>query len=320
MNKISLQVPTEVSDTVEGLEQVAQTDANTETDDTSGSDQPEIGVETGKNADEDIQDGPATATSGRPGIDAVLSRVEEALGPEFAEVIRGLQTNTVQQGQLDARRKDLENSIARVEELESEIQEERRIAAKPSEPEEDLLADVDPSQLARLDAWKEREGLLTREEYESERATESAESLADDAIRKGIEEFGDDFGSVSNGTFTLNAAQKALMQPIFERFCDPDTGKAPDGLTYYDLYVHANHDKIVKAKVLTAVATEKKRVTDANSQRVTRVRAGAVAPRPAGGQTETPIYDAEASKGRPMRGRISEVLQAAKEKVLSETS
>jgi hypothetical protein len=36
--------------------------------------------------------------------------------------------------------------------------------------------------------------------------------------------------------------------------------------------------------------------------------------------TESPLYDFEASKGKPMRSRISDVINAAKEKVLSETS
>ena len=61
MNKISLQVPSEAGDTVEGLEQVAQTDENTETDNTSDINQPEGGEEMAgiDNADEAAQDGPA---------------------------------------------------------------------------------------------------------------------------------------------------------------------------------------------------------------------------------------------------------------------
>ena len=319
MNKIRLQVPSEAGDTVEGLEQVAQTDENTETDNTSDINQPEGGEEMAgiDNADEAAQDGPAQDTSGRPGIDSVLSRVEEALGPEYAEVVRGLQTNMVQQGQLEAKRRELEDHIRRVEKLEEDFYEEREEA---SEPEEDLLSDVDPDQLARLNAWRDQQGLMTREEYDSERASEESDYVADEAIRQGIKEFGEDFGTINNGTFTLNPEQKSLMQPIFDRLRDPETGKVPEGLTYYDLYLRANYNKIVKAKADAAVYAEKKRTSNANSQRATRVKAGAVAPRPAGGLTESPLYDSEASKGKPMRSRISDVISAAKEKVLSGAS
>jgi hypothetical protein len=253
-----------------------------------------------EDADEDDEE---QLSSGRPGIDKVLRDVEERLGPQAAEVIRGLQGDFTRSGQLQSK---LEDAISEVEELRNDIVE----ASEGGDEAEvaDPLAEVPPEQLERLQAYMERNGYIKKADIDAEQAM--ANSL--ESNLRGVETWGDSFGAVDErtGDFEPSAESKDAMKEVFQRI---DSGNGDGALEFEDLFKIAYFDQIVDQAIEHGKEEGKRTKSSNNRNRVNRVVGGTVANRNAAPQTSKNVYDPDKTKGVALAKRIGDVMLSARQ-------
>ena len=254
-------------------------------------------------ADEDDEEDEEQLSSGRPGIDKVLRDVEERLGPQAAEVIRGLQGDFTRSGQLQSK---LEDAISEVEELRNDIVEATE--GKGDDEAEDPLAEVPPEQLERLQAYMERNGYIKKADIDAEQAV--ANSL--ESNLRGVEAWGNSFGAVDErtGDFEPSAESKDAMQEVFQRI---DSGYGDGALEFEDLFKIAYFDQIVDQAIEHGKEEGKRTRSSSNRNRVNRVVGGTVASRNAAPQTSKNVYDPEKTKGVALAKRIGDVMLSARQ-------
>ena len=252
-------------------------------------------------ADEDDEE---QLSSGRPGIDKVLRDVESQLGPQAAEVIRGLQGDFTRSGQLQ---RQLEDAIGEVEELRNDIVEAAE-GVEEGEEGEDPLAEVPPEQLERLQTYMERNGYIKKADIDAEQAM--ANSL--ESNLRGVETWGDSFGTVdeSTGEFEPSNESKDAMQEVFQRI---DSEYGSGALEFEDLFKLAFFDQIVDHAKDAGKTEERKSRSASNRNRVNRVVGGTVANRNAAPQTSKNMYDPEKTKGVALAKRIGDVMMSARQ-------
>ena len=252
-------------------------------------------------ADEDDEE---QLSSGRPGIDKVLRDVENQLGPQAAEVIRGLQGDFTRSGQLQ---RQLEDAISEVEELRNDIVEAAE-EVEEGEEGEDPLAEVPPEQLERLQAYMERNGYIKKADIDAEQAM--ANSL--ESNLRGVETWGDSFGTVDErtGEFEPSDESKEAMQEVFQRI---DSEYGDGALEFEDLFKIAYFDQIVDQAIEHGKEEGKRTRSSNNRNRVNRVVGGTVANRNAAPQTSKNMYDPEKTKGVALAKRIGDVMMSARQ-------
>ncbi len=298
MNHIELQVAEPSGETAEAVEEAVE-QVVAEAGDTEDEEITQEMTEVLAEEEADPEDGEAKL----PGVDKVLAEASEKLGPEYAEVIKGLQREMVQGNEIDSLRSQLQARIDEVEQALGDVQGEGT-----GETEEDPLDAIPEDQMDLLRLVLEREGYVKRSDQEAEDASEFAESLH----QKGVEEWGEDFGQIVDGEFIPSDEAKAAMEPVFSRLVEQQN------LTMFDLHVLANYDSLIEQAKTAGAEAERTRIREASQNRVSGLqRANGVAVRPAGGDTSQPIYKPDDVKGKTMTGKISEVLANARKQVTS---
>jgi len=263
-------------------------------------------VETAMQVDEEEDQGETPESEGserstgkKPGIDRVLRDVEEQLGGEYSEVIRGLQREFTQNGEVEAMRRQLREAIDEVNVFKGQLTE-------APDDEDDPLKDVPQEQLDTLFAVLEKAGYVKADDLtEAGKAAYATESNV-----RAVERFGDDFGIVDpdTGEVVINDATLEELSSEYDRIVNQGN------VTFEDLYVSRNIDSIIQDAFLEGVRKERERLSQDNDNRVARIqRTQPVAVSSSGGHTEVPAYDTEKLKQMTPMNRISHVMREIRE-------
>ena len=185
----------------------------------------------------------------RPGFDQLIRDIENNLGPEHAEVARLMQQDgsrrvTEARGLQD----ELRSTLLDVKELQQELSTLK--GGQPEAPAEEqerrepqLIDSVQPQQLELFKQMAEHLGYVKQGDLEEAARAEVQSDFIQDSIDKGINEWGESFGTRDeDGDFVPSEAVKPLLDAEYERVMDENRG-----LTLKDLFVLANHEKIVES-------------------------------------------------------------------------
>jgi len=283
MNEIQLQVPDAIVETVHG-----QVDGQGETAEDTGS----------LNQDQDTTEGnaggPSWDTNRKPGIDQVLNDVVEQLGDGHADVIRGLQKQFSQNGEVEARLRQLNSSIEEVERLKAGLESGTEV-----EIDEDLEG-VSPEQRELLRKVLKADGFVSQADLDEQGRSD----MMEESNLEGTELFGDSFGELGeNGEFLLNEEAKDAMAPVYDRV------KVQDALTFKDLHILTNFNQLIESAYKQGSDSTLERLRTENGAKVnTLQRANGVARRNSGGPTSAQIYDPEAVKDMSVKNKLDTVM------------
>ena len=303
---IELQVPEESDETA--YEQVVEDEGNTEDyideDDEEQYEDGEVGDDEYLDEvdDEDGQEEPVTSR-GRPGIDRVLRDVEEQLSPEYAEVIRGLQRDFVQNGQIEAMRNELRTALSEVEELRNSLLNSDDDTEEELDANRELLSQVPPEQIELLEAVLRSQGYIKQDDI----TAMEREKAIEDSNYEAVEKWGDVLGEIDpdSGEINLSDEAREKMAPIYDRLVNQQN------LTFEDLFVLSNYEDMIQAAIELGEEQAKESLGQNNRQRVNRARRGNVATRSASGNTAPKLYNEEKLQGQPMKNKIEDVMRKA---------
>ena len=252
--------------------------------------------ESSDEVDEKGREGSET-NSGLPGVDKVLSAVKEKLGDNYHEVVKGLQRNMVQSGQVESERRQLRDALDRVEALEEALEED---------DEEDApdFSNVDPGQLEILEAYLREQGNVKQAEL----SEQERDKASNDSNLKGVDRFGEDFGYVDDetGEFVVNQENKERMSPVYDRLVNNQQ------LDFQDLHILANFPSLQESRYQQGRNDAITEIRDMNTKRVSEAqRSTGVATMNSGGETRSVVYDRENNKKNGVGGfkAISETMK-----------
>jgi len=245
----------------------------------------------------------------KPGIDVLLRDVENQFGREHADVIRGLQRgyNDTREAYRDAQSEMRE----RVAELEGAFSERERlsptqepeVALDPNDPINQMTPDQRELFQRLFDQQAESQGMVRRDQMEAEKTESDSKAFVDQDVNKGIDEWGDRFGSRdADGKFLFAEEAQGKTGEVFDRIYDPKRG-----LSATDLYVLANWQTLLDDARGQQVETRQ-----AEDGRVERNRAARQAitenrPRSTGRTRDNGIY----RKGEPLSDTIARAMAAS---------
>lgn len=245
-------------------------DSSEDDEDTSPDGEQDDAEETAEGKSE--EDPATTDEARRPGIDEVLRQTEERLGPEFAEVIRGLQRNyTDTRTEWKSAQDELRTTLEDVQRLRDELLAERD-GEEEEEAEPSALDQLRPEQRemfrSLFDAYASEQGYVRKQEIETEKADESSRQFVSQDIEDGLERWGEEFGRRDDeGKFVFNDEVSPEVATIYERIFDPSRG-----VTAKDLYVLARHDALVEKAVSEAKAAQESEQQEQQTSRRTQAR------------------------------------------------
>lgn len=160
----------------------------------------------------------------KPGTDEVIRAVRDSLGEDAAEVVRGIQSNANRSLQ---ETKDLQTqlieSLQEVERIKENPAPKRKVArgrrAAQAEGEESpTKRSYNPQQRNLIKQVLEDEGVITKAAVEAEKAAEQSDTYVLDAMKKGVEQYGAQFGEVQDdGDVVLSDSMQEKLRPILER-------------------------------------------------------------------------------------------------------
>jgi len=185
----------------------------------------------------------------RPGFDQLIRDIENNLGSEHAEVARIMQQDgsrrvTEAKGLQD----ELRSTLLDVKELQHELStlkggQPAAPAQQQEQREPQLIDSVQPQQLELFKQMAEHLGYVKEGDLVEAARAENQSDFIQESIDKGINDWGESFGvRDGDGDFVPSDEVKPLLDAEYERVMDEDRG-----LTLKDLFVLANHEKIVEA-------------------------------------------------------------------------
>lgn len=214
-----------------------------------------MGVESAHDTDPAGTQGPNGTPSSRTGEkqagrDVVLRYLESHANdlPGGAETFRDLQRQNSRLGNDRAEQgselTDLRETVARLQGL-VEGRGESTEAAAPEVNEVDqkrqqVLARLRPAQREVFQALVDEMGLVSRESMEAEAAERRSEEFTATTITEGINQFGDDFGTMEGDSFVWNPEIKPEVEKAFSRLTSET-----EGITPTDLYWIVRGPKLV---------------------------------------------------------------------------
>ena len=216
----------------------------------------------------------SSETNGRPGIDVVLREVEDQLGPQYAEVIRSIQSNYQRaqanwksgQGELAERLEELEEALAEVRQPEEE--------EDPNDP----LNQLTPEQWQIFHRMAEKAGLVSIDQLEETEASSQQMGFIQSQIGEALEEWGDAFGyRDENGEFQFNPERYDEIEQVYSRVFDPQYG-----MTARDLFMLADYPRLAQQ--------ESQSQQSQYQQRIQQRQRGNVVSRTSQARMGSPIY------------------------------
>jgi len=244
----------------------------------------------------------------KPGIDVLLQDVENQLGHEHAEVIRGLQRgyNQTREDYRDAQA-EMRERIAELEGAFTERQrhepEEPEAAPDPNDPINKMTPDQRELFQRLFDQQAEAQGMVRRDQLEAEKVEADSKAFVDADVNKGIEVWGEKFGARdADGKFLFAEDAQQRTSEVFDRIYDPQRG-----LSATDLYVLANWETLLdtaRGQEAETQQTEQGRIDKnrASRQAITENR-----PRSTGKTRDNGIY----RKGEPFTDTIARAVAAS---------
>ena len=205
----------------------------------------------------------------RPGIDVALKEIENKLGPEYAEVVRGLQSVGTKRAQETAElQAELRGVLLDVQRMQTEQMRNSGNAKPEAEPVVRVSDQLKPEQRALLDGYLAENGYIRKADIDHEQAIEASNNNLKQSIQRGIETYGERFGTFKgDGTFQYSDEVKDHVQDIWNRVGYADDGTPlGDGFTADDLYKIADYDRLLQEMSAT---NEQEEVVEAPESRST---------------------------------------------------
>ena len=178
----------------------------------------------------------------RPGVDDVLREVEDKLGTDHADVMRGILT------QYHGTRADMKDMQLAVRERLLELEEALAETKNPQEPEQQPAADprleaITPEQWELFDMMAAQNGYVKQQELDDQALIQGQDDFIQQDIAEGIERWGAKFGKMGDdGGLEFNAIIKPDVQDNYRRIADPGRG-----ISSQDLYKITQYDADVAA-------------------------------------------------------------------------
>lgn len=174
---------------------------------------------------EDVKPQRDVVPKGR-GTDHVLSRLEKT-DPEAARVVRSMQQKMSQNiNEWNDLRAEVLN--LREQMLSGRTSEE---GEKSSPSEKTLPEGVTPEHLQLFKNMADYLDYVPRSELQNKEVEESATSYVQDDLKKAVEEFGEDFGTIAeDGSVVLNPAIRDRLNARMQTLSDPKKGVTPRDL------------------------------------------------------------------------------------------
>lgn len=178
----------------------------------------------------------------RPGVDEVLREVEDKLGTDHADVMRGILT------QYHGTRNDMKDMQLVVRERLLELEEALAETKNPQEPEQQPAADprleaITPEQWELFDLMAAQNGYVKQQQLEDQAMVEDQDHFIQRDITDGIDRWGSRFGKMSDdGTLEFNKDIKPDVQNAYRRILDPGRG-----ISSQDLYKITRYDADIAA-------------------------------------------------------------------------
>ena len=178
----------------------------------------------------------------RPGVDDVLREVEDKLGTDHADVMRGILT------QYHGTRADMKDMQLAVRERLLELEEALAETKNPQEPEQHPAADprleaITPEQWELFDMMAAQNGYVKQQELDDQALIQGQDDFIQQDIAEGIERWGAKFGKMGDdGGLEFNAIIKPDVQDNYRRITDPGRG-----ISSQDLYKITQYDADVAA-------------------------------------------------------------------------
>lgn len=233
------------------------------------------------------------------GYDKMLEAIQEKFGDDGVKSFKAMQARTTRAEQKFS---EMEKLAQETREL-LETLEEKTDKDKPEEEPEEQLDEFeavmskikDPNQRAlfseALEAWKKSQGIVTRSDQAKEKKEQEISQFTTEATKRGVELFGEEFGTLDGDKFIPNAKYVEKAQPVLNRL-------SGDGvLTHEDLYWIAMGPEIKKKAFEEGRAAA---MDEANKKQNTRTaqarKLNGVATKPSGGSSDLPLYDREDKK------------------------
>uniref|UniRef100_A0A6M3L0N6 Uncharacterized protein n=1 Tax=viral metagenome TaxID=1070528 RepID=A0A6M3L0N6_9ZZZZ len=193
---------------------------------------------TAPGTDTSAETGTSAETNGRPGIDVVLRDVEQNLGPEYADVVRSIQTNYQKaQANWKSGQRELADRLA---ELEGALEEVQNAPEESEEDPNDPLNQLTDDQWQMFYRMAEKAGLVSQDQLTEAETSSSQMGYIQNQIADALEEFGEQFGyRDENGEFQFNPERFEEIEDIYSRVFDPDYG-----MTAKDLYMLADYPRL----------------------------------------------------------------------------
>lgn len=170
-----------------------------------------------------------------PAFADAVQKIEEALGPEVAEVVRRTQSE-------GSRKTQQFNAYkAQVEQLIQEVQQLRE--SKPAEPDEDdqILQQLSQRDQRLMDAYLRKQGYVRQEEIAAKETTQRSSDYVRQETERAAQEFGERFAKKDGEQFVFDEEVQERMTEVMTRLEDDARGVTPA-----DLFVLANWRQMVQ--------------------------------------------------------------------------
>lgn len=217
----------------------------------------------------------APARNGRgknPGIDTVLSSIEENQGKEAADVVRGIQDNYRRtRTEWKAAQREWQSALNELQEEVKSLRAGRSGQQAPQQQAPPRAIDrLTPMQRQMFEELAAEYGLVRQADLEQEENRKQTRSFVESEIQKGLEQFGDHFGYIDNdGVFVESADIADDIKEVHARLFD-----ANRGVTAKDLYILSQYEKILQNQQRqVAVDTERQARQRQKTEAVRRVAA-----------------------------------------------
>lgn len=171
-----------------------------------------------------------------PAYDEAVRRIEEALGPEVAEVVRRTQAEGSRKTQqFNSYRTQVEQLIQEVQSLK-----ESKQATEP-DADDQLLQQISQRDQKLMDAYLRKQGYIRQDEIAAKETTQKSSDYVRQETERAAQEFGERFAKKNGEQFVFDEGVQERMTDVMTRLEDDARGVTPA-----DLFVLANWREMVQ--------------------------------------------------------------------------
>lgn len=169
------------------------------------------------NADDEVTDNQRNSGRGRrPGIDKILTHLDESL-PGARDVVSGMQSET------NRVINELGTVKSQMVDIMAELRDVRRGGESAETQKEEAPDEFEPNedQLRLIERSAEKLGFVRKSEVAAEKAQADEQNYVDEAMKEGVRLYGNSFGHLDDeGNTVLNPDLREKLRPVRDRLTD----------------------------------------------------------------------------------------------------